>query len=74
MRIMFELYYSFFRYFLLSCRYEMFQKRILSKPKLGLHKQLLGGTDPVATALLTWMMILRCQMLPTENSHMPYRI
>ena len=43
---MFELYYSFFRYFLLSCRYEMFQKRILSKPKLGLHKQLLGGHGP----------------------------
>ena len=38
MRIMFELYYSFFHYFLLYCCYVMFQKRFLSKPKWG------GGT------------------------------
>ena len=32
-KIMFKRYYSFFRYSLLSCRYVMFQNRILSKPK-----------------------------------------
>ena len=34
-RIMFKRYYSFFHYCLLSCRYVMFQKRILCKPKWG---------------------------------------
>ena len=32
---MFERYYSFFHYCLLSCRDVMFHKRILSKPKWG---------------------------------------
>ena len=32
---MFERCYSFFHYFLLSCRYVMLQKRILSKPTWG---------------------------------------
>ena len=34
-RIMLELYYPFFHYCLLYYRYVMFQKRFLSKPKLG---------------------------------------
>ena len=43
MRIMSELYYSFFHYCPLSCRYMMFQKHVLNKPKWGRHKQSLGG-------------------------------
>ena len=45
-RIMFKHSYSFFQYYLLYCRYVMFQKRFLSKPKRGGgggHKQSLGG-------------------------------
>ena len=38
---MFDRYYSYFRYCLLSCRYVMFQKRIQSKPKWG------GGAQAV---------------------------
>ena len=34
-RIMSESYYSFFHYCLLSCRYVVFRKRILSEPKWG---------------------------------------
>ena len=34
-RIMFENYYFFFHYCLLSCRYAMLQKSILNKPKWG---------------------------------------
>ena len=45
-RINFKRYYFFFHYCLLSCRYVMFQKSILSKPKQGGHKQLLGGKRP----------------------------
>ena len=36
---MFENYYSFFHYCLLSCRYAMIQKSILNEPKWGGHKQ-----------------------------------
>ena len=32
---MFENYYSFFHYCLLSCRYVMIQKSILNEPKWG---------------------------------------
>ena len=32
---MFENYYSFFHYCLLSCRYAMIQKSILNEPKWG---------------------------------------
>ena len=53
-RIIFERYYSFFRYCLLSYRYVMLQKSILSKPKWG-SEEVSGGTSPgphpVATAL-----------------------
>ena len=34
-RIMFENYYSFFHYCVLSCRYVMLQKSIMNEPKLG---------------------------------------
>ena len=54
---MFENYYSFFHYFLLSCRYVMLQNSILSKPKWGAQAVVRGGTAPlgptVATALAT---------------------
>ena len=36
---MFENYYSFFHYCLLSCRYAMLQKSILNEPKWGGGKQ-----------------------------------
>ena len=56
---MFERYYSFFRYSLLCCRYMMFQKRILSKPKWvgGTNSRWGGGGHgppgpSVATALI----------------------
>ena len=42
-RIMFETYYSFFHYCLLSCRYVMFRSRILSKPKWGAQVVVTGG-------------------------------
>ena len=42
---MFEHYYSFFHYCLLSCRYVMLQKSILRNQN-GRHKQLLGGHSP----------------------------
>ena len=45
-RTMFERYYSFFLSFPLSCRYLIFQKLILSKPKRG-HKQTLGRHGPL---------------------------
>ena len=44
---MFERYYSFFDYCLLSCRCVMFQKRILSKPKCGAQAVVKGGTESV---------------------------
>ena len=45
---MFKRNYFFLHHCLLFCRYVMFQKRILSKPKWG-HKQPLGGdTAPQA--------------------------
>ena len=54
---MFENYYSFFHYCLLSCRYAMIQKSILIEPKWGGHKQsFVGDGAPgliVATALAT---------------------
>ena len=43
-----ERYYSFFYYCLLSCRYVMFQKRVLSKPKWGAQAVVRGGTAPLA--------------------------
>ena len=46
-RINFKRYYFFFHYCLLSCRYGMLQKSILSKPKWEGHKQLLGGAQAV---------------------------
>ena len=53
-------YYSFFHYRLLSCRYVMFQKRILSKPKSGAQAVVRGGTAPLAprsddTAVLAYL-------------------
>ena len=48
MRIMFERYYSFFHYCVLSCRFVMFQKCILCKPKWGGHSP---PGSPVAMAL-----------------------
>ena len=57
MKIMFENDYSFFHYCLLSCRYAMLQKSILSESKWGGHKQSLEGEGApgptVATALAT---------------------
>ena len=54
---MFENYYSVFHYCLLSCRYVMLQKSILSEPKWEGHKQSLAGDGApgptVATALAT---------------------
>ena len=55
---MFENYYSFFHYCLLSCRYAMLQKSILNEPKWGGgHKQsFVGDGAPgliVASALAT---------------------
>ena len=41
---MFERYYSFFHYCLLSYRYVMFQKRILCKPKWGAQAVVRWGT------------------------------
>ena len=54
-KITFERYYSFFRYCLLSYRYVMFQKRILSKSKWegtssGRHDP--PSRAPVATGLV----------------------
>ena len=54
-RIMFE-NYSFFHYCLLSCRYVMLKKSILSKPKWGAHAVVRGVWRPgptVATTLAT---------------------
>ena len=52
---MFKNYYSFSHYCVLSCRYVMLQKVILSKPKWGAQAVVRGGTAPlgptVATAL-----------------------
>ena len=54
-RIMFVHYYSFFHYCLLSCRYVMFHKHILSKPKWGGAQAVVRGSTapgpPVLTAL-----------------------
>ena len=54
---MFENYYFFFHYCLLSCRYVMLHKSILSKPKWGAQAVVRGDTAPldptVATALAT---------------------
>ena len=45
---MFEHYYSFFHYCMLSYRYLIFQKRILSKPKWGAQAVVRGGARPPA--------------------------
>ena len=44
---MFERYYSFFYCCFLSCRYVMFRKRILGKPKWGAQAVVRGGTAPL---------------------------
>ena len=44
---MFERYYSFFHHCLLYCRYVVFQKRFLSKPKWGAQAVVRGGTAPL---------------------------
>ena len=52
---MFEHYYFFFHYCMLSCRYVMFQKRILSKRKWGAQAVVMGARPPglpVATVLI----------------------
>ena len=46
--VMFERCYSFFHYCLLFCRYVMFQKRILSKPKWG-AKAIVRRARPLTT-------------------------
>ena len=51
-RIMCERYYSFFHNYLLSCSYVMVQKRVLSKPEWGGHKQSIGEAD-TRSVLLT---------------------
>ena len=43
---MFEHYYFFFHYCMLSCRYVMFQKRILSKRKWGAQAVVMGARPP----------------------------
>ena len=48
-RIMLERYYSFFHYCLLSYRYIMFQKRILSKPKWRAQAVVRGARPPWPT-------------------------
>ena len=50
---MFERYYSFFHCCMLSCRYVMFRKRFLSKPKWGAKAAFRGPRPPGATALGT---------------------
>ena len=54
---MFENYYSFFHYCLLSCRYAMIQKSILNEPKWGGAQAVVRGDGApgliVATALAT---------------------
>ena len=45
---MLERYYFFFHYCLLSCRYVMFQKRILSKLKWGAQAVVRGSTATLA--------------------------
>ena len=53
---MYERYDFFFHFYLLSCRYVMLQKSILSKPKWGGTRSHKGGHRPpgptIATALL----------------------
>ena len=46
-RIMFENYYSFVHYCLLSCRYAMLQKSILNELKWGGTSSRLGGRRPL---------------------------
>ena len=43
---MFENYYSFFHYYLLSCRYAMLQKSILNESKWGAQAVVRGGRRP----------------------------
>ena len=53
---MFENYYSFFHYCLLSCRYAMLRKRFLNEPKWGGTTSLGGDGAPgltIATAMAT---------------------
>ena len=45
-KIMFENYYSFFHYCLLSCRYAMLQKSILNESKWGAQAVVRGGRRP----------------------------
>ena len=65
---MFELYYTVFDYCLLDCRYVMFQKRFLSKPKWGK-----GSTSsplaPLATALIKTVDLF-CISIQNYQSHM----
>ena len=49
---MFERYYFFFHYCLLSCRYVMFQKRILSNQNGGAQAVTALPGPHVATALV----------------------
>ena len=44
--IIFERYYFFSHYCLLSCRYVMLQRSILSKPKWGAQAAVRGSTAP----------------------------
>ena len=43
---MFENYYSFFHYCVLSCRYVMLQKSILNEPKWGAQAVVRGERRP----------------------------
>ena len=68
---MFEHYYSFFHYCMLSYRYLIFQKRILSKPKWGAQAVVRGGARPpapAATALLVASSFLIMLILRTNRT------
>ena len=57
---MFENYYSFFHYCLLSCRYVMLQKSVLSEPKWGAQAVVRGGRYP-------WTNVARALAISTKN-------
>ena len=67
---MFERYYFFFCYCLLSFRYMMFQKRVLSKPKRGRAQAVVKVARPpglpVATALNT-LLLSNSKQKATQN-------
>ena len=50
---MFKRNYFFLHHCLLFCRYVMFQKRILSKPKWGAQAAVRGGTAPQGPSIAT---------------------